>query len=390
MTTLLRITSVLACAFAVAGAAVATDATVHVRFYPQDQLWAQQTDAARGLHNLVLPNAAVVNRGERARSLDSVRFELVRDGRVIQAQQLGPDQLQAVAAAGAQLAQSGMMQALDFQFAPDLLLGQGVGVSAQRHLEPGQALYLPSRLFTYSGMPQHLRIVATFAGDDVEVSGEIAIRHDAAAGRYRFPVQGRWYVAAASTAHSHHRWVVNQAFALDLGRIGRNGLSHRGSGRRMRDYHAYGQPVLAVADGTVVAIRDDMPDSTALLRGNGESLASHMQRVQAQQNQWLAAGGLDMIGNHVLLAHAGGVHTVYAHLAPDSVAVKPGDAVRAGQRIGAIGSSGSSTEPHLHFHACDQPALLRCAGLPIEFDDLEIVFADHPRQIQSGDLVDAR
>ncbi len=42
-----------------------------------------------------------------------------------------------------------------------------------------------------------------------------------------------------------------------------------------------------------------------------------------------------------------GVETLYAHM--DSLAVKQGDKVTQGQRIGGLGSTGYSTGPHLHF-----------------------------------------
>lgn len=53
----------------------------------------------------------------------------------------------------------------------------------------------------------------------------------------------------------------------------------------------------------------------------------------------------------VVIAHAGGIVTLYAHL-DDTVAaptVHVGDAVAAGDRIGAIGMTGLTTGPHLHF-----------------------------------------
>lgn len=370
--------------------AIAGTADAEIRFYPERQLWAQQTEALRRLYNVVLPNASVVNRGDTSRTVRAVRFELRRDGEVLQVQYLRGTALEDLARRGAALAESGMLEVLDFQFGPDVLLGEGVTVAGSTALKPGEALLLPTRFFAYAGQAQQLRTVVEFADDEPEAHAELLLRYDSAPGRFRFPVQGRWYAAATSTPHTHHRWAINQEFALDLAQIGRGGRSHRGDGQQMRDYYAYGQPVLAVADAEVIAVRKDQPDSLQLLRRPGEGVEAQIERVKAQQMQWLQEGALAMLGNYVLLAHADGVYTLYAHLAPDSVKVDVGQRLSAGAVLATIGSSGSSTEPHLHFHACDRPHPLRCAGIPIQFEDVEIPLADHPRQLQSGDLLDAR
>jgi murein DD-endopeptidase MepM/ murein hydrolase activator NlpD len=52
-------------------------------------------------------------------------------------------------------------------------------------------------------------------------------------------------------------------------------------------------------------------------------------------------------GNYVIVAHGGGIMTLYAHLLETDV--KVGDRVARGQRVGREGSSGLSTGPHLHF-----------------------------------------
>jgi murein DD-endopeptidase MepM/ murein hydrolase activator NlpD len=54
-------------------------------------------------------------------------------------------------------------------------------------------------------------------------------------------------------------------------------------------------------------------------------------------------------GNAVVIGHEGGLETQYCHMARGSVAVRPGDTVKAGQRIGRIGLSGLTEYPHLHF-----------------------------------------
>jgi murein DD-endopeptidase MepM/ murein hydrolase activator NlpD len=52
-------------------------------------------------------------------------------------------------------------------------------------------------------------------------------------------------------------------------------------------------------------------------------------------------------GNYVIVAHGGGIMTLYGHLLETDV--KAGDRVTAGQRVGLEGTSGTSTGPHLHF-----------------------------------------
>lgn len=53
-------------------------------------------------------------------------------------------------------------------------------------------------------------------------------------------------------------------------------------------------------------------------------------------------------GNHVIIRHNDKLTTVYAHMAKGTLVVKKGDTVKQGQVLGKIGSSGSSTGPHLH------------------------------------------
>lgn len=59
------------------------------------------------------------------------------------------------------------------------------------------------------------------------------------------------------------------------------------------------------------------------------------------------AGSGGRYGSLIEIAHSDGVQTWYAHLSV--IGVRVGARVRAGDRIGSVGSTGNSTGPHLHF-----------------------------------------
>ena len=67
----------------------------------------------------------------------------------------------------------------------------------------------------------------------------------------------------------------------------------------------------------------------------------------------VAAGEKGGYGRYVAVRHAEGLTTFYAHLGGIGAGVKPGLAVTAGQAVGRVGSTGTSTGPHLHFEIRD-------------------------------------
>jgi hypothetical protein len=78
----------------------------------------------------------------------------------------------------------------------------------------------------------------------------------------------------------------------------------------------------------------------------------------AADGKVIAAGEGGGYGRFVAVRHAVGLTTFYAHLGSIDKAMKPGVLVTAGEAVGKVGSTGSSTGPHLHFEirdAADHP-----------------------------------
>ncbi len=71
--------------------------------------------------------------------------------------------------------------------------------------------------------------------------------------------------------------------------------------------------------------------------------------VAAGDGEVIYAGYRGGYGNTVMIDHGNGVISLYAHQISGGIAVRTGQKVSRGQRIGAVGSTGNSTGPHLHF-----------------------------------------
>lgn len=67
----------------------------------------------------------------------------------------------------------------------------------------------------------------------------------------------------------------------------------------------------------------------------------------------VAADNAGSYGTHVIIKHADGKYSLYAHFSSRAVSV--GDTVTAGEVIGAVGATGNVTGPHLHFEIRTSP-----------------------------------
>ncbi len=83
---------------------------------------------------------------------------------------------------------------------------------------------------------------------------------------------------------------------------------------------------------------------------NGVDLAAPQTTVVAASTGTITAAGWDTaFGNRVIIDHAGGVSTLYGHLAQIDPTIRVGEPVRIGQPLGIEGATGYATGIHLHF-----------------------------------------
>jgi hypothetical protein len=201
------------------------------------------------------------------------------------------------------------------------------------------------------------------------------------------PLRGQgWLISNACCTLNGHRNVLlpvggringGERFAIDASQIDvastrENGydalVEVDGDPDDNESYLAYGAPVLAVADATVVTVHSTEPDTApgTLPLGPGFTLAN-------------------LGGNLIALELAPDLFAVYYHLAPGSPTVQVGDTVTKGQEIARLGNSGNSSAAHLHFQLSRTPLIFSSESVPYVIEGFTVVGSIDP---DSGELID--
>ena len=181
----------------------------------------------------------------------------------------------------------------------------------------------------------------------------------ASAQQYRLPFDGRWFALQAGDTPNvnQHMALRAQWFGIDFGKVdGPSGRAlARSDGATVDDFYCWGADVLAPVAGTVTSIVDDLPDLPL-----GQKDATHAA------------------GNHVVLQAAPDEFVFLAHFQRGSVAVKPGQAVKRGERLGRCGNSGNTDFPHVHMHVQDSAVFNTGQGRNIVFSGIDVEMSGKP------------
>ncbi len=140
----------------------------------------------------------------------------------------------------------------------------------------------------------------------------------------KLPFWGEWTISQGHNGEYTHKEEYRQAWDFVI--TDNQGKQYKNSGHVLSDYYCFEKAVIAPADGIVSDIQDGIADNSV----GKENLV----------NNW---------GNTVVIKHSETLFSNISHLKEQSIKVKKGDHVKAGDIMGACGNSGRSPYPHLHF-----------------------------------------
>ncbi|MEJ8568057.1 M23 family metallopeptidase [Elongatibacter sediminis] len=276
-------------------------------------------------------------------------------------------------------------------------------------------LRVPEEIVGHNLVPAEAEVRICFDEfDDVGGCDEVIVRQTLT--EYRVP-PGQTYiypmpapdtvgeVLENNEAHeffSHHRGVNNQRHAYDV--LSNIGGSFRVASSCVDDacdggvrdgdacsenldcsangnYYVYQEPILAMADGVVVALTQGYPENP--------NPPEKLPGVTSGDCRVVACGGtsncdgneVPVVGNSVFIQHANGEVSMAAHIIPGTNDhLSCGDVVLQGDVVGLVGNSGNSTAPHLHY-STDVMAAFWAGGnysLPSYYTNAAFAFGPDP------------
>jgi Peptidase family M23 len=201
------------------------------------------------------------------------------------------------------------------------------------------------------------------------------------------PLDGpNWVNANGCCTMTAHRMAANpvnaglwfpERFAIDYIQLTNDFRLFNGDPTQLASYPYFGTAIHAAGDGKVVSVVDNLPEQVPSRSPSGLPLDQYP-------------------GNHIVQDLGDGNYALYAHLKPGSITVKAGDELKSGQSIAALGNSGNSDAPHLHFQVMDGPQPLAANGLPFVIKSfrldqriasqagLDRLFTGQPAELQPG------
>ncbi len=216
--------------------------------------------------------------------------------------------------------------------------------------------------------------------DNIEVKNTVIPTDYEQVKDFILPLKNKLLVYDGHDLNSHHRrfdyeftpiqqlgFTSNfMRYAYDLVVLNSENKKFSNKGEQNEEWFGFGNDVLAVTDGEIVALeinqKDDKQFNIPALKDNP----------------------LVLYGNYVVIKHSENVYSMYGHLKnQSSAALKIGDKIKGGQKIGSIGVSGSSFFPHLHFEIRNS-ITHQAEGIPSYFNNFDLILGSVKKTIKKG------
>lgn len=189
----------------------------------------------------------------------------------------------------------------------------------------------------------YIILIAVFGSYNAFIPSSYTV--DETAIELTFPLKdGTYYVGQGgnNVLLNYHQAYEPQKYALDILKINKFGIRANGLyPKELKKYQIYEDDLFSPCNGKVVEVENEQPD--------------FMPPEADPENA---------TGNYVALSCETSDAIIYlAHMQKGSVTVTSNEDVQVGQKIGKVGNSGNTSEPHLHIHA-EKDGI----GIPIRFD----------------------
>ena len=145
------------------------------------------------------------------------------------------------------------------------------------------------------------------------------------------------------------------------------------------NWFVYGEPILAMADGVVVALTQGHPENP-FPPEKLETIGDGSCRVVACGVASECDGNeIPIVGNSVFVQHGNGEVSMAAHIIPGTNDhLSCGDPVSQGDVLGLVGNSGNSTAPHLHYSTDVMPGFWASGNYSLPSYETNLAFAFGP------------
>ncbi|MBI3791207.1 MAG: M23 family metallopeptidase [Gemmatimonadetes bacterium] len=369
-----RVAAVLLCTGAMAASSALQ--AQQVRFNVDGPLYHHVVNDRRGYEDVLVPAVVVSNARADALVIEGITVEALDGARVLCTIHLDPRAERAATAELSEMRAMGLGTLVEKGLAPGVL-GAGTRLATGDSLLPGAVAIGAPTYLTVGGSPTSVRARVDLRGADgasfTVWSPPLTLVAPPAA-HLAFPLRGTWYVASLPGASSHHRFNPQTEFAIDMWKLDSAGSIFTRDASAPGDFHGFGLPVGAADAGEVVAAENTATqDWSARRQREGETREAFARRMTRLHMEGMASDPYKaLLGNYVVVRHANGLHTMYAHLKQGSVVVRPGQRVARGEHLGDVGDTGDSPLAHLHFQLTDGPDPLRARTIPFVFDDVRL------------------